>query len=59
VFGIWSQSFGRRRTIIVAALALYSGRLSLGLFGDRDVLAIGAFLMQFRAGRLGRDTGTI
>ncbi len=47
VFGIWSQSFGRRRTIIVAALLSIPVAYLWAYSETATMLAIGAFLMQF------------
>src|ERR1700744_249952 len=47
VFGIWSQSFGRRRTIIVASLLSIPVAWLWAYSETATMLAIGAFLMQF------------
>jgi len=58
VFGIWSQSFGRRRTIIVAALLSIPVAYLWAYSETATMLAIGAFLMQFFVqGAWGVDTG--
>ncbi len=46
-FGIWSQSFGRRRTIIVAALLSIPVTYLWAFSESAAMLALGAFLMQF------------
>ena len=46
-FGIWSQSFGRRRTIIVAALLSIPVAYVWAFSQTAAMLALGAFLMQF------------
>jgi SHS family lactate transporter-like MFS transporter len=46
-FGIWSQSFGRRRTIIVASLLAIPVAYLWAYAETATMLAIGAFLMQF------------
>ena len=46
-FGIWSQSFGRRRTIVVAALLAIPVAYLWAYAETATMLAIGAFLMQF------------
>jgi SHS family lactate transporter-like MFS transporter len=46
-FGIWSQSFGRRRTIIVAALLSIPVSYLWAFSQTAAMLALGAFLMQF------------
>jgi SHS family lactate transporter-like MFS transporter len=46
-FGIWSQSFGRRRTIIVASLLSIPVAYLWAYSETATMLAIGAFLMQF------------
>jgi MFS transporter, SHS family, lactate transporter len=46
-FGIWSQSFGRRRTIIVAALLSVPVAYLWAYSETATMLAVGAFLMQF------------
>src|SRR6201999_4580564 len=46
-FGIWSQSFGRRRTIVVAALLAVPVAYLWAYAETATTLAIGAFLMQF------------
>jgi len=46
-FGIWSQSFGRRRTIIVAALLSIPVAYFWAYSHTAAMLALGAFLMQF------------
>ncbi|HEY1708923.1 MAG TPA: MFS transporter [Rhizomicrobium sp.] len=46
-FGLWSQSFGRRRTIIVAALLSIPVAYLWAFSETAAMLALGAFLMQF------------
>ncbi|HTP76442.1 MAG TPA: MFS transporter [Rhizomicrobium sp.] len=46
-FGIWSQSFGRRRTIIVASLLAIPVAWLWAYSQTATMLAFGAFLMQF------------
>jgi SHS family lactate transporter-like MFS transporter len=46
-FGLWSQSFGRRHTIIVAALLAIPAAYLWAFSETAMMLAIGAFLMQF------------
>jgi SHS family lactate transporter-like MFS transporter len=46
-FGIWSQSFGRRRTIVVAALLSIPIAFLWAYSQTAAMLALGAFLMQF------------
>ncbi|HEY0105201.1 MAG TPA: MFS transporter [Rhizomicrobium sp.] len=46
-FGIWSQSFGRRRTIVVAALLSIPVAYLWAYAETAAMLALGAFLMQF------------
>jgi len=46
-FGLWSQSFGRRRTIIVAALLSIPVAWLWAYSETAAMLALGAFLMQF------------
>jgi SHS family lactate transporter-like MFS transporter len=46
-FGLWSQSFGRRRTIIVAALLAIPVSYLWAFSTTAAMLTIGAFLMQF------------
>ncbi len=47
VFGYWSQSFGRRRTIIVAALLSIPVAYLWAFSETAAMLTVGAFLMQF------------
>jgi len=47
VFGLWSQSFGRRRTIIVASLLSIPVAWLWAYSETAAMLAFGAFLMQF------------
>jgi SHS family lactate transporter-like MFS transporter len=47
VFGIWSQSFGRKRTIIVASLLAIPAAYLWAYSETAVMLAVGAFLMQF------------
>ena len=46
-FGLWSQSFGRRRTIIVASLLSIPVAWLWAYSETAAMLALGAFLMQF------------
>ncbi|HEX3944179.1 MAG TPA: MFS transporter, partial [Rhizomicrobium sp.] len=46
-FGFWSQSFGRRRAIIVAALLAIPVTYLWAFAETATMLAVGAFLMQF------------
>ncbi|MEI9991114.1 MAG: MFS transporter [Rhizomicrobium sp.] len=46
-FGLWSQSFGRRRTIIVASLLSIPVAWIWAYSETAGMLALGAFLMQF------------
>jgi len=46
-FGIWSQSFGRRRTIVVASLLAIPVAYLWAYAETATMLAVGAFLMQF------------
>jgi SHS family lactate transporter-like MFS transporter len=46
-FGLWSQSFGRRRAIIVASLLSIPVAYLWAYSETATMLAIGAFLMQF------------
>jgi MFS transporter, SHS family, lactate transporter len=46
-FGIWSQSFGRRRAVIVAALASIPVAYLWAYSESAAMLALGAFLLQF------------
>jgi len=46
-FGLWSQSFGRRRTIIVASLLSIPVAWLWAYSESAAMLAVGAFLMQF------------
>jgi MFS transporter, SHS family, lactate transporter len=46
-FGLWSQSFGRRRTIVVAALLTIPAAYLWAFSQTALMLGIGAFLMQF------------
>jgi SHS family lactate transporter-like MFS transporter len=47
IFGLWSQSFGRRRTIIVASLLAIPVAYLWAYAETAALLALGAFLMQF------------
>ena len=47
VFGIWSQSFGRKRAIVVASLLAIPVTYLWAYSETAATLAIGAFLMQF------------
>jgi len=47
VFGIWSQSFGRKRTIAIAALLSIPVSYLWAYSQSATLLAVGAFLMQF------------
>ena len=47
VFGIWSQSFGRKRTIIVASLLAIPAAYLWAFSETAVMLAVGALLMQF------------
>lgn len=46
-FGFWSQSFGRRRTIVVAALLAIPVTYLWAFSETAAMLTVGAFLMQF------------
>jgi SHS family lactate transporter-like MFS transporter len=46
-FGIWSQSFGRRRTIVVASLLSIPVAYLWAYAETATMLGVGAFLMQF------------
>ncbi len=46
-FGMWSQSFGRRRTIIAAALLAIPVSYLWAFSSTAALLTVGAFLMQF------------
>jgi SHS family lactate transporter-like MFS transporter len=46
-FGLWSQSFGRRRTIVVASLLAIPVTWLWAYSETAPMLALGAFLMQF------------
>ena len=46
-FGLWSQSFGRRRTIVLAALLAIPVTWLWAYSETAPMLAFGAFLMQF------------
>jgi SHS family lactate transporter-like MFS transporter len=46
-FGLWSQSFGRRRTIVLAALLAIPVAWFWAYSETAPMLAFGAFLMQF------------
>jgi SHS family lactate transporter-like MFS transporter len=46
-FGLWSQSFGRRRTIVVAALLAIPVAWLWAYSETATMLAVSAFLMQF------------
>ena len=46
-FGFWSQSFGRRRTIVVASLLSIPVAYLWAYSETATMLAVGAFLMQF------------
>jgi SHS family lactate transporter-like MFS transporter len=47
IFGFWSQSFGRKRTIIVASLLAIPAAYLWAYSETAVMLAFGAFLMQF------------
>jgi SHS family lactate transporter-like MFS transporter len=46
-FGLWSQTLGRRRTIIVASLLAIPAAYFWAFSETATMLAVGAFLMQF------------
>jgi SHS family lactate transporter-like MFS transporter len=46
-FGLWSQSFGRKRTIIVASLLAIPAAYLWAYSETAVMLAVGSFLMQF------------